>query len=184
MTLPVLSTPRLQLRPFVPAEAPVVQELAGRPEVALTTATIPHPYHDGIAEAWIESHAVGWAERRSLTLAVTTLEAGVVGAVTLRIEAPDHRGELGYWIGLPFWNRGYATEAAGAVLAYGFTELGLHRIQARHLTRNPASGRVMTKLGMRPEGVQRHYFVVRGKPEDVALYASLSTDREPWRVAP
>ena len=62
------------------------------------------------------------------------------------------RGTLGYWVGVPYWGRGYATEAAEAVLAHAFGALGLHRVQATHLTRNPASCRVMEKLGMRVEG--------------------------------
>ena len=60
----------------------------------------------------------------------------------------DRRAELGYWIGVPWWNRGYATEAGRALLDFGFGTLGLHRIMAHHMMRNPASGRVMQKLGM------------------------------------
>ena len=71
-------------------------------------------------------------------------------------------------IAVPHWNLGYATEAARAVLAYGFGELGLRRIHAGHLTRNPASGRVMEKLGMEPEGVFRQHILKWAVPEDVA----------------
>jgi RimJ/RimL family protein N-acetyltransferase len=78
---------------------------------------------------------------------------------------------------VPFWNRGYATEASAALIAYGFDELGLNRVLARHITRNPASGRVMSKLGMRPEGVMREHIMKGDEPEDIAIYAILRSDR-------
>ena len=85
-------------------------------------------------------------------------------------------GEIGYWVGLPYWNRGYATEASAALLDFGFDVLGLNRILARHITRNPASGRVMQKVGMEFEGISRQHFLARGQFEDVACYAILSSD--------
>jgi [ribosomal protein S5]-alanine N-acetyltransferase len=83
---------------------------------------------------------------------------------------------MGYWIGVPYWGRGYCTEAAGALLAHAFGPLGLHRVHATHLTRNPASGRVMQKLGMRHEGRMREHFLKWGVFEDVERYGIL--DRE------
>ena len=177
MSLPTLPTQRLLLRPFEVSDAPVVQRLAGSPEVALTTVNIPYPYPDGIAEQWIASHVTSWELGRFLTLAITAQLDGLVGAVTLNINAAHRRGELGYWVGRPFWNRGYATEAAAALMDYGFTHLGLNRIQARHLTRNPSSGRVMAKLGMKPEGIQRQHMLVRGTFEDIAVHAILKSER-------
>src|SRR5262245_7393744 len=117
MSFPVLTTERLRLRPFAGSDALSVRALAGRPEVALTTLTIPHPYGEGVAEAWIATHVQAWDERRSLTLAVTTSDQ-LVGAIAVNLNAPNRRGEIGYWIGLPFWNLGYATEAAWAMLVY------------------------------------------------------------------
>jgi RimJ/RimL family protein N-acetyltransferase len=177
MSLPTLHTPRLVLRPFELTDAPAVQRLAGAPEVALTTQNIPHPYEDGMAEAWIGTHASEWEARRFLTLAITSPEDGLVGAVGLHLSPAHRRGELGYWVGLPFWGKGYATEASRALLDFGFGPLGLNRIQARHMTRNPASGRVMRKLGMEPEGVQRQHVLVRGAFEDIAMYAVLKAER-------
>lgn len=174
--LPTLETDRLILRPFRPDDAATVQRLAGVPDVALTTQNIPYPYEDGMAEAWIATHGPAWDHGRFLTLAVTTPEEGVVGAVSLHIAAAHERGELGYWVGQPFWNRGYATEAARTMMTYGFEELGLNRVQARHMTRNPASGRVMEKLGMHTEGVQRGHARAHGEFEDVAMYGILRSD--------
>jgi len=173
--LPTLTTARLLLRPFEVADAAEVQRLAGDREIASTTIHLPHPYPDGAAEMWINSHGPRWSEREALTLAVAERAAGtLVGAIGLVITAADRRAELGYWIGRPYWNRGYATEAGRAVLDYGFGPLGLHRIMARHLARNPASGRVMQKLGMVQEGVLRHHVLKWEVFEDLVIYAVLA----------
>ena len=86
------------------------------------------------------------------------------------------RGELGYWIGQPFWNHGYCSEAAHIILDYVFLVLGLHRIQGQCMTRNLVSGRVMQKIGMRHEGSLRQHMQKRGQFEDVELYVILKQE--------
>jgi len=173
--LPILKTARLVLRPFRAADAADVQRLAGERAIAASTLTVPHPYPDGAAETWIATHAGLWAERKALTLAVTTAaDAVLVGAIGLALTMDDRRAELGYWVGVPYWNRGYATEASRAMLDFGFASLALHRIMARHLSRNPASGRVMQKLGMQAEGTLRHHVLKWGVFEDLVVYAALA----------
>lgn len=167
MPLPILRTERLVLRGFSLADAPCVQELAGSQAVASTTLTMPHPYEDGMAEAWIEGHPAAWDERRRLTLAVTNQSDGLVGGISHSFVPEHRRAEMGFWIGVPYWNRGIATEAASAVLTFGFGELGLHRILARHFPRNPASGRVLRKLGMIHEGTMREHVVRWDRLEDL-----------------
>ena len=176
--IPTLRTPRLVLRPFDASDAPTVQLLAGDERVASTTLNVPHPYEDGMAEAWIATHASGWASGKLLVLAITEESEGLTGAVSLHVSARHRRGELGYWVGVPYWNRGYATEASAALRDYGFEELGLERILGRHLTRNRASGRVMEKLGMTHEGVMRRHIVKWDVPEDVAIYGILREEHE------
>jgi RimJ/RimL family protein N-acetyltransferase len=100
-----------------------------------------------------------------------------VGAVGLTIVKVHAFAELGYWVAVPYWNRGYCTEAARAVVTFGFDVLGLHRIQARHLTRNPPSGRVMQKIGMRQEGVHRDAIRKWDCFENVAFYGILACER-------
>jgi ribosomal-protein-alanine N-acetyltransferase len=177
MTIPILRTSRLTMRPFTPDDAGVVQRLAGVPEVALTTMSIPYPYEDGMAEAWISTHQDKWHAKESLTLAITVSVDGLVGAAGLELNMSHWRGELGYWIARDHWNQGYATEAAVALIKYGFDELKLNRIQARYFSRNLASGRVMEKAGMKYEGLLRQYALVRGEFEDVLVYSILSSDR-------
>lgn len=170
---PEIRTKRLLLRPFRPEDARAVQHLAGAREIADTTLHIPHPYKDGMAEEWIGTHAGAWERNEMATFAVTTSADGLVGAVSLRLRPEHARAELGYWIGTPFWGRGYATEAAGALVRFGFETLDLNRIHATHLTRNPASGEVMRKIGMRHEGTLRQHVRKWNQLEDLALYAIL-----------
>lgn len=175
--IPTLHTPRLLLRPFTLADAPTVQALAGQREIAEHTANIPHPYEDGMAEAWIGAHQGAYERREAATFAITRKEdAELVGAVGLGINKSQRLAELGYWVGLPYWNQGYCTEAARQVLTFAFEELGLNRVQARHVTSNPASGRVMQKIGMQPEGTLRQSLFRWGQYHDAALYAILRED--------
>ena len=178
MSQPAIETSRLVLRPFLPDDAPVVQRLAGERAIADTTLNIPHPYEDGMAEEWIAGHASGYADGTMATFAIELKDnSRLVGAIGLRIERRLNKAELGYWVGKPYWNRGYATEATMAILKFGFEDLRLHRIQAKHLGRNPASGRVMAKAGMRIEGTARQDTIKWGRYEDLVSYGLL---REDW----
>jgi [ribosomal protein S5]-alanine N-acetyltransferase len=178
-TLPLLQTERLILRSFTLADAPEVQKLAGQPEVALMTIHIPYPYPDGAAEAWIATHGAGFEQGLSFIFAITRRENGaLMGGISLMADRDNGTAELGYWLGIPFWNQGYATEAAGALVAYGFETLGLRRIYARYFRHNPASGRVMRKLGMIFEGRNRQAQRRADRVADEECYGLLAED---WR---
>lgn len=155
-TAPELTTPRLRLRAFLLVDAPAVNRLVGNLAVARMTCGIPHPYDLGQAEDWIRRQSDGYTERRYLNRAVVEREGErLVGCVGLTFATDSLRAELGYWIGEPYWGRGYCTEAARALLAWGFEVLGLERVTSSYYACNPASGRVMEKLGMRREGLRR-----------------------------
>lgn len=174
---PLIETPRLRLRGFDLTDAPEVQILAGAREIADTTANIPHPYPDGAAEQWIAGQSGEWAAHRALALAVTLRESnGLVGCIGLTFEPAHARAELGYWIGVPFWRRGFATEAALAVVDFSFRALGLNRVQAHHFARNPASGRVLLKSGLKREGLSARFLCKGGRFEDVVFYGALRRD--------
>ena len=157
------------MRPLVLADAPRVQELAGAREVALNTLLIPHPYPDGAAEAWISDKA-GPEMRFGID------DGELVGVIGLRVSRDDDRAEIGYWIGVPYWGRGYATEAAAAVVRYGFEELGLNKIYAGYFARNPASGAVLRRIGMRYEGTLRQHHKKWDEYVDVEFYAILKSE--------
>jgi [ribosomal protein S5]-alanine N-acetyltransferase len=174
MPLPTIDTARLVLRPYTLADAARVQQMCNDWEVARTTLALPHPYPDGAAEQWIATHAEQFEKGVDLTLAVTLQTGGlVVGSVGLSIRDAHSRAELGYLIAREHWNHGYCTEAARALIDYGFNTLGLNRIQAMHFTNNPASGRVMQKAGMTKEGILRKYVRNRGEFVDVVMYSTL-----------
>jgi len=177
MDQPTLHTSRVILRPFRLSDAAAVQRLAGVAAVAEMTLNIPHPYSDGMAEAWIATQRPAWDARTTVTFAVTSLDGTLCGTVSLQLTMSHRRGEMGYWIGQPFWGQGLATDAVRALLRFAFDDLNLNRIQASHLPRNPASGRVMEKVGMTREGLHRERYLKGERFEDVVEYAVL---RKEW----
>jgi RimJ/RimL family protein N-acetyltransferase len=171
---PELDTARLRLRPFTLDDAARVTLLAGDREIAANTASIPHPYEEHMAGEWIGSHRTRFEIGEGVVFAVTLRSTEeLVGTVGLEIRAEHKRAELGYWVGRPYWGQGYCTEAAAAVLKYAFEVLGLERVYAMHFKRNPASGRVMQKVGMRHEGELRRHFQKWNEPQDVEIYGIL-----------
>ncbi len=166
---------RVRLRRFTMADAPAVQRFAGDAAVADTTLNIPHPYPPGAAEAWIAGHDNGFEDGTRAVFAVTAEDDGgaLVGSIRVGVDQTHGHGEVGYWIGRPYWNRGYATAALRLLVAYCFSSLGLHRVFAHHLARNPASGRVMQKAGMRCEGTLRGHVSKAGRHEDIVIYGML-----------
>ncbi len=174
---PTLTTERLILRPFHLDDAPRVQELAGEKAIASTTLNIPHPYEDGMAEDWIGTHAEAFEKGESVTFAIILKQGNVlIGAIGMDLNDAHDRAEMGYWIGVPYWSNDYATEAARAVLEYGFIERKLNRIFASHLSRNPASGRVMQKIGMTHEASFRQHVKKWKKYEDLEVYGILKDE--------
>lgn len=141
-----IKTERLRLRPFVQADAPRVRELVGAWAVARMLARVPFPYPPGAAEEWIAGHDASRARGEDFPFAVT-LHNRLIGCMGLNEDRDRGQMELGYWIAVSFWGFGYATEAARAILGFGFGWLGLAGIIARHYTENEASARVLRKLG-------------------------------------
>ncbi|MDO8356927.1 MAG: GNAT family protein [Nitrospirota bacterium] len=173
---PTLRTERLLLRQFQLRDAPEVQRLAGVKEVAAGTF-LPHPYPDGTAEQWIASQQEEFDANTLVNFAIVLLTQEIlIGSIGLAIVAEHQHARMSYWLGLPYWNHGYATEAVQAVLAYGFTQRALHRIYAPHFSNNPASGRVLQKVGMTYEGRMREHYRRFGEFVEVELYAMLEQD--------
>ena len=165
------------LRTFTPADAPQVQALAADAEVAEPTASIPHPYPRGAAAAWIASHEADRERGAQYHYAIATADgATLVGAIALRPVADAH-GNVGYWIGRPYWGHGYATAATMAITALAFGYLDCETLSAWYLERNPASGRVLAKCGFTPLSTARREH--RGRIEVVCL---LGITRDAWEL--
>ena len=175
---PSLETPRLLLRPWAMGDAPTFARLSDDPAIAANTGTFLHPQPDGWAHKRIARYLESSRVSTGYSFAVCLRDSlEVIGECGITTEARHRRGELGYWCGAAHRGNGYITEAARAVMSFGFETLGLNRIQASYFPRNPASGRILEKLGMKPEGLLRGYYVKNGVPEDVFYYAALIADR-------
>ena len=166
-----IRTERLLLRPLKLSDASDVQRLAGDRDVASTTRNIEHPYEDGMAERWIRTCQEKSDAGELINFAIILHSGGsFLGAIELHPDIGARDAELGYWVGKPYWNQGYATEAVKAVVYHGLIELKMDRVYAAHFTRNPASGRVMQKAGMLHEGFLKGHTEKWGVFEDLELY--------------
>lgn len=174
----VLETQRLQLRPYSEEDIPELLPLIGAREVAATTMRIPHPYVEQDARQFLDRIQIDDEVRLGIRLRA---DGRLIGGVGLRLNRPQEHAELGYWIGVPYWGNGYATEAAREIVRHGFEDMELHRIFASHFKGNGASGRVLAKLGMRYEGCQREHVQKWGQFIDSELYGILRSEWESGR---
>lgn len=181
---PTLLTERLVIRPFAPSDAPEVQRLAGEREIAATTINIPHPYEDGLAEEWISKHAERFEKGEIADFAICDrIDGHLIGTITLFLSPENKRAEIGYWTGKPYWGKGYCTEAAREIVRFGFEHLGLNRVFGEYMAGNPASGRVMEKIGMKYEGRLRQHMKKWDEFQDMMVYSILRSEYVKMRKA-
>lgn len=177
MQQPRIFTERLMLRSLELEDASPIAALAGAREIAATTLRIPHPYDQSMAEQWITGLEQQRIEGRSACFAVCVQEGRqLIGCIGLELERDQGRAELGYWIGHSYWGRGYATEAAAAVLEFAFDMLHLRRVFASHFAENEASGRVLAKIGMKHEGRLREHIEKWGEYHDSVVWGIVESD--------
>lgn len=139
-----MKSPRLQFRPLTPADAPRVALVSGEWDVARMTARIPYPYSERDAAGWIASVGDGTDE----FVRGIEHEGVLIGACGYVVDA-DGAAEIGYWIARTHWGQGFATEAGRALIGYCFRKARFRRLTCCHFTDNPASRRVIEKLGFR-----------------------------------
>jgi len=174
---PELHTGRLLLRGFSLADKEEVLQLAGAREIAAKTLSIPHPLKPEDAEQWIRDKQDNFKQMKEIAWAICNRSDGLLlGAVGMSLNKKNDSGELGFWMGKPYWGNGYTTEAAGEVLDYTFGKLKLNRVEAHHMTGNKASGRVLEKLGMQYEGLHRQRIKKWDEYKDVKCFAVLRSD--------
>ena len=143
---PVLETRRLILRAPRFEDAKRVAALVNDRRIAENTARIPHPYGIADAKEWI-----GAVVSQSAETYLITVGGEAIGACGLDMR--DGVPEIGYWLGVPFWGNGYATEAARALIDHAFGDLGHEVLTAGARVSNPASRRVLEKCGFQWSGV-------------------------------
>jgi len=147
-SIPVLETKRLALRAPRLEDAKTVAALANDRRIAENTARIPHPYRLSDAESFIG----GAGKAGEAAFLITLRNKKVIGACGIMFHYDD-MPELGYWLGVPYWGKGFATEALHALIDYAFTDLNHEALQAGSRVTNPASRRVLEKCGFQWTGV-------------------------------
>ena len=158
---PVVETRRLALRAPGAQDISRLAGLANDIDVARMTLRMPHPYTVEDAEAFVLAVA-GQDPRRAATFLIEHEDHGPVGVIGL-FEDGDPAPEVGYWIGRPFWGRGYATEALEGAMAWASRRGRRRALVAGHFADNPASGRVLEKAGFMYTGeVRRGFSRARG----------------------
>ena len=173
----MLITERLTLRMLRDEDAARLQVIAGDRAVAEMYSEIPHPFTIETAGGMIEASNAAIQEGTRLVLGMRLRETDeLIGVIGLETNLLHRRAELGYFIDVAHWGRGYATEAARAMVRHAFDVLGLHRVEARHMVDNPASARVLEKIGMRQEGVLRESIERFGRFHDAVVWGLLSAD--------
>jgi len=177
--MPVLETERLKLRRMYPSDAEDMFEYANREDVTRYLLWKPHPtlihtreYLYYIGERYRCGDFYDWA----ITLRDTGKMIGTCGFA--KLDPTNNLGEIGYVINPRYSGRNVATEAVRAVMEYGFSVLGLHRIEARYMIGNAASRRVMEKSGMTFEGVHRDAIFVKGRYETIGMCSILESEFE------
>jgi ribosomal-protein-alanine N-acetyltransferase len=179
---PALETERLTLRPPEQGDIPKIIRHCGDPRVALKTTAMPHPYRLSDAAGWLDQiereheSCAGWTYAIELKSAT-----GMIGVISLLLRDDRRSAEIGYWLGVPFWRRGYMTEALREILRHGFEDLRLLYLTAWHMAGNPASGKVMLKARMKFENVVEGGICRDGALHDKVNYGLFADE---WRKAP
>lgn len=160
-----IRTPRLVLRTPALTDAARMSQLAGEYDVACMTGTIPHPYTERQAGEWIEDVLAG---EEGVVFAIER-QREVIGCTGYRPFSEEH-AELGYWIGKPYWGLGYGTESVAALIRHAFEVDGFTYLAAGHFADNPASERVLRKLGFIVFGSEMRDCAARGERTRCVTY--------------
>ena len=157
-----IETERLALRPFRRADAAEFARLAGEWAVASMTSDIPYPFSAAQAVSWLRP------VRGEVRFAIERERRLIGGAGYYR--RPSGVAELGFWLGRPWWGQGYATEATRAIVRHGFGNRRLPGFSSAHFDDNPASARVLAKLGFEAVGRGTIACAARGHDVEVVTY--------------
>ncbi|OWK37683.1 GNAT family N-acetyltransferase [Fimbriiglobus ruber] len=177
---PNIETARLILRPVTPDDADAVFAACSNPNVTRYTLFDAHRRRDESLAFVCDYAPAGYARQVPDPLAITLKQdpdPRLVGCIGCYWVSESNRTmEAGYWLTEHLWGRGLAAEALAAVVGHVFTEYPVDRIQARVIVGNPASARVLEKVGFRHEGTMRASLVRRGQTEDVMIFALLRAE--------
>ncbi len=171
-------TKRLYFRRFDRDDAQIITDLISAPEFSDNTSSIPFPYKIEHAFEFLDRQEQAFQKGEAIVFGAFSLETGrLIADGGLHGKNEHQVAELGYIVAKPYWNQGFGTELARAIVNFGFSEWKLRKIIARHFSFNPASGRIMQKIGMIKEGHLRNHIVRNGRICDDVIYGIL---REEW----
>jgi len=174
MSSSAIKTRRLLLRQLNDEDAPRIAQIGGDWDVASMTARMPYPYTMETAYQWIDAIDPG-------EMIYGIEHDGELIGVTGFTPAPDEpTAEVGYWLGKDYWGQGYATEAAQAVIDHCFYREGFRKLTCGHFADNPASARVIEKLGFEETGSGAWWCEAR-QLETLALRYELNRPESSWR---
>lgn len=169
---PRIETERLILSQLEEEDLPFVIDYLQDKIFSDLTSNIPHPYRRKDAESWLKISRKAFELKTGFTFAIRDKQGKIIGAAGLH-DRGDDKAELGYWMGKPYWNNGFITEAAKAILDFGFNTLHFNKIFATYFFHNPTSGKVLEKIGMEKEALLKQHIKKNGKYFDIPLYSVL-----------
>lgn len=155
-------------------------------DVAVTTLTIPYPYTVEMAKEWIQAVHQRDDESSFRYVIIRKSDNQLVGGCGFQVSSQHEKAEIGYWIGVPYWGNGYATETVRTVIQFCFEDLGLNRVEAEYFAENGASRRVMEKAGMTFEGLARQSLIREILSKNHRVYhdiGSCAILRDDWKNA-
>lgn len=172
-----IETDRLFLRLFTESDAKDVSILCNNYNIYKNTLHLPYPYSMEDARSWIKNHSDNFNNEKSFEFAVTDKLTGeLYGAIALSNNSNFNHGEIAYWVGEKYWGNGYTTEAAGAILEFAFNKRQHNKVFARCFHSNPASSRVIEKIGMKKEGILREHVIKENAYVDLICYGILKSE--------
>lgn len=162
----------ITIRPVAPSDIDDIARLADDVDIARMTACLPSPYTRKDAQEWLE----GLTHRPNEHAFAICGDGTFMGVVGLTYDPEHDRGELGYWLGRPYWGNGAASAAAALAVDFAFRELNVRRVCAYCFAVNPASRRVIEKTGLQYEGCLRQHTMRMGTIHDLLCFGLLKED--------
>lgn len=173
---PTLTSKRLILRAPSIVDIPQLTKLANNKNISTMLAGMPHPYITEDAEAFIEKTNQKYQQQKSVQYAIIDAKTQqLIGVVGFSISHVHNHVTLGYWLGEKYWGEGFMSEACATLMEYAFMHLNVYRVASHHFHTNPASGKVMKKIGLLYEGKRLGHFKKGKEYLDICDYGLLAS---------
>jgi ribosomal-protein-alanine N-acetyltransferase len=174
------------LKPFLPHMAQELASIANDERVQATDINFSLPFLPEHALEAIKRYIFEWNQNNCYHFAIFSDKLSnerkqeLIGCISLRVHTSHLMADLGYWLGYNYWNKGICTKVASEMVKFAFIEFNAQKIYAQHMGNNPASGRVMQKIGMQQEGYLREHWLKDGVRQDLVTYGMLRHELDQW----